>query len=140
MSRASNQERAACTRVSFLVTGETLKYKIIPTMSAVSAHEALKLMRKDLRTMGYIGAQHLFPSEIGTFSMLEPLFVSTQEEPELDPTDRAWIRQEPLLGWFRWLQETDKEGREAHYALWKANLNARILVQHPTLVSSLCPY
>ncbi|KAF4573276.1 hypothetical protein EYR36_007787 [Pleurotus pulmonarius] len=65
--------------------------------------------------------------------MLEPLFVSTQEEPELDPTDRAWIREEPLRGWFRWLRETDNEGRDSNYAKWKADLKTKILEEHPTL-------
>lgn len=65
----------------------------------------------------------------------EPLLVTTNEDPELDPADRSWIRQEPLLSLFRWIHEVDEKERAKGYANWKSSVVDKILSKHRQLVS-----
>ncbi|KAJ8690694.1 hypothetical protein PTI98_012100 [Pleurotus ostreatus] len=67
----------------------------------------------------------------------EPLFVVTNEDPELDLADRSWIRQEPLLSLFRWIHEVDEEERAQGYADWKISVAAKILSKHQQLAERI---
>ncbi|KAF9487141.1 hypothetical protein BDN71DRAFT_1437064 [Pleurotus eryngii] len=67
----------------------------------------------------------------------EPLFVTTNEDPELDAADHSWVRQEPLLSLFWWIHEVDVEEWDKGYADWKISVADKILSKHPQLAERI---
>ncbi len=56
------------------------------------------------------------------------------QDPEMDPADKSWIRQQPLQGFLQRLQGSSDEERKENYPEWKGTLVEEILRDYPGLV------
>ncbi|KAF9486786.1 hypothetical protein BDN71DRAFT_1514640 [Pleurotus eryngii] len=65
------------------------------------------------------------------------LWVNPMQDPEMDPADKSWIRQQPLQGFLQHLQGSSDEERKENYPEWKGTLVEEILRDYPGLTNRI---